>query len=728
MSSRTIAIGVHDQNDPERLRSTLNALAVTAPSAEVLVITDRPSAAAAFNQLAKSTRADVVVLLESGCVTADGWLERLLRALDADPRNGLAGPSTNNAWNEQGAFRGASGAPADIAATARDAAITFGDRWRTLEPLHSLAEFCYLVERRVIDAVGVADEEYDDGPCWEMDYNIRAARRGFLGVWACGAYVFRPPATEHKRRREQQLFMRNKQHYQDKFCGRRQADPAAPYRSHCRGDACGQFAVSSAPQIVQVQPRALVSCIMPTRDRPEFVRQAVSLFARQDYAERELIVVDDGDRSVEHIVAHVPNARYIRVAERGSIGAKRNRACTEARGTVIVQWDDDDWYAANRLTRQVQPILDGRADVTAFRAGIVADLTDGTFWQCDDALHRRLFVGNVHGGTLAFHRDVWARKARYPDRSIAEDAAFLRQAQSAGAVLLPLANDNSFIYTRHGTNSWALRCGHGADGWRAVSGPDWSAEDAMFYRTLSAAEPFPSVTCVMPTADRPAFAQRAVEYFLRQDYPRCELLVLDNGRDPVRNLLPSDPRITYRRTAHAQTLGEKRNAACEQAAGTVIVHWDDDDWMAPSRVSDQVATLRRHGTDVTGLSRVRFLDAGRQRAWTYEYTGARTPWVYGGTLCYSKTAWRRTPFTAVNVGEDNQFVWAQGPSAVTAVQEASFYVALIHRSNTSPKRIRDRYWRECALETVQALMGGDWLSYQVDFNDVGVGDAAAAAL
>lgn len=52
----------------------------------------------------------------------------------------------------------------------------FGPAARSLLPLHSLADFCLVVRRQVIEAIGGADEEYALGPCWEMDYNIRAAR------------------------------------------------------------------------------------------------------------------------------------------------------------------------------------------------------------------------------------------------------------------------------------------------------------------------------------------------------------------------------------------------------------------------------------------------------------------------------------------------------------------------------------------------------------------------
>ena len=53
------------------------------------------------------------------------------------------------------------------------------------------------------------------------------------------------------------------------------------------------------------------------------------------------------------------------------------------------------------------------------------------------------------------------------------------------------------------------------------------------------------VTCIMPTADRRAFVPRAIELFLRQDYPRAELLILDDGADAIEDLVPVCDRIRY---------------------------------------------------------------------------------------------------------------------------------------------------------------------------------------
>jgi len=55
-------------------------------------------------------------------------------------------------------------------------------------------------------------------------------------------------------------------------------------------------------------------------------------------------------------------------------------------------------------------------------------LDDWRFWCCQPDLHRRLFVRDVHGGTLVYRRRVWEEKAQFPDGSLAEDAAFLDHA------------------------------------------------------------------------------------------------------------------------------------------------------------------------------------------------------------------------------------------------------------------------------------------------------------
>ena len=775
-----VCVGVAVHAEPARLAATIRFLrAHTDPAVPLVLLPDGPGEetvaalsddaelaaieqwatpeprgmAACFNRLASRSPAGVVVLLESGALVGPRWLELLLAALDRDGC-GLAGPSTNVSWNEQAIQRCARADAEGIRRDAAHAVRRFGAAARTLEPLYSLADFCYAVRREVIDAIGLAEEAYGVGPCWEMDYNIRAARAGFGGVWVGASYVYRSPPTRRRRDTEIAALEANRRLYQDRFCGLRLRGETTLYRPHCLGDACEHFAPDGllpepkprpkpapkeapaaarparpAPARPEVRPLAepqpaaapvpLVSCIMPTRGRPDFALQAVHYFRRQDYPNTELVIVENGPPALAGSLPDDPRIRLISSDTSRSIGALRNIACQHARGEIVVQWDDDDWHGPNRLSRQAADIRAGKADITALRDAMVFDLDRWQFWRFSARLHRRMFVRDVHGGTLAFRRWVWERLARYPDRSLAEDAAFLDQAVRRGARLRAQSADGLFLYLRHGTNSWRLDGGP-HDGWEAQPEPALPPEDRAYYARRCPAAPAPAagtpqplVSCIMPTMDRRAFVPRAIEYFRRQDYPAKELVILDDGRDPVADLVPAgDPAIVYQRLDHRVVLGAKRNLACQIAQGTIIAHWDDDDWQARHRLSAQVSRLVSGGHDLCGIRALRFYDPAGSRAWRYEWPRGPRTWVAGSSLCYRKDLWTRSPFPEVGTGEDSRFVWSRAVRSVCDVSDTDSLVALIHQDNTVPKTVHSANWSRIPTEEVEELLGPDLHFYR----------------
>jgi glycosyltransferase involved in cell wall biosynthesis len=454
---------------------------------------------------------------------------------------------------------------------------------------------------------------------------------------------------------------------------------------------------------------------MPTRDRADFAVHAVELFRAQDYPNRELVIVDDGDDGLERLLPDDPRITYMRAPRGEAIGAKRNRACAAAHGELIAQWDDDDWYGHGRLSAQLEPLRNGRAEITGLVTPVFFDLPGWRFWAVSPALHRRLFRGDVHGGTLAYRRDVWERLSRYPHTSLAEDAAFLSRALRAGARLERVAGDGHFVYLRHASNAWRFECGRFLDpaGWRELPEPSLPPSDRAFYARHSVAAPgTPLVSCVMPTRNRRPWVAQAIRYFLRQDYPERELLILDDGEDHVPDLVPDDPRIRYVALDRPMILGEKRNRACELARGAIIAHWDDDDWHAPHRLSYQVAELEGRGAEMCGPNRVLFFDPVAGRAWQYEYPTGKRVWVAGGAMCYRRELWERNPFPAVHVGEDTRFVYGRGAVRPLVLGEHRFFAALVHGGNTSRKVTTGSYWRPHPLADVRSLLGSDYEFYE----------------
>jgi glycosyltransferase involved in cell wall biosynthesis len=89
---------------------------------------------------------------------------------------------------------------------------------------------------------------------------------------------------------------------------------------------------------------------MPTCNRQGFIPVALKRYLSQDWPDIELVVIDDGAVKVGGLVKQlVPDAVYIYLAEKQTIGTKRNLACEAARGAVICHFDDDDWSAARIL-------------------------------------------------------------------------------------------------------------------------------------------------------------------------------------------------------------------------------------------------------------------------------------------------------------------------------------------------------------------------------------------
>jgi len=227
----------------------------------------------------------------------------------------------------------------------------------------------------------------------------------------------------------------------------------------------------------------------------------------------------------------------------------------------------------------------------------------------------------------------------------------------------------------------------------------------------------PLVSCIMPTYNRREFVPHAIRYFLRQDYANKELVVIDDGTDDVSDLVPKDERIRYFRLDKKATLGAKLNLACEHARGTIIAHWDDDDWYAARRLGYQVETLLHERTDVCGVNNLLYYDLCTRRAYQYIYPADQRTWLSGSSLCYIKNLWMANRFADIDVGMDGLFVRAVPPHCITVLQDSTFSVFMMHAHNVSPKMTDGAWWHPYPAEKIRQILGPDWAFYQNDHRE-----------
>lgn len=217
-----------------------------------------------------------------------------------------------------------------------------------------------------------------------------------------------------------------------------------------RDATIGLLAGSSRQAAASLRPTPpmtpLVSTILITRDRPNFLQFAVSSFGRQTYANRELIVVDDGDRfPVDPAFIAGVGGRLVRVETGMTIGAKLNAGLEVARGDLCQKMDDDDWYAPHYIETMVKRFQDDQRDGCRPALAFVTPFLffDVARWEI-----RRSRDRNVPGATLFFRRADWALNPFRPLPGDEDLWFFLDQTESR-AVPLPVDQLEIFLAVRH---------------------------------------------------------------------------------------------------------------------------------------------------------------------------------------------------------------------------------------------------------------------------------------
>lgn len=157
----------------------------------------------------------------------------------------------------------------------------------------------------------------------------------------------------------------------------------------------------------------LVSCVCMTYNRPPdrqyLIEEAIESFLRQDYPNKELIVLNDCPG--QELICDAPGVRVINVPARyPTLGDKQNAAIRLSQGELIALWDDDDISLPWRLSLSVERL--GDADYFNPRA----------YWFLDGAgLHSDHAVGYAHNASL-FTRTAFEAIGGYPSISVGYDA------------------------------------------------------------------------------------------------------------------------------------------------------------------------------------------------------------------------------------------------------------------------------------------------------------------
>ena len=134
-----------------------------------------------------------------------------------------------------------------------------------------------------------------------------------------------------------------------------------------------------------INPQPLVSVIIPTYNRPQYLREAIASAVQQTYQNLEIIVSDDcSTENPQAIVESFQDARirWRRNPTNLGIGLNVTAAFKEARGKYVASLNDDDLWNADFLEKLVPPLEANPDLVLAFCDYYVID-PDGTINPVD---------------------------------------------------------------------------------------------------------------------------------------------------------------------------------------------------------------------------------------------------------------------------------------------------------------------------------------------------------
>ncbi len=130
----------------------------------------------------------------------------------------------------------------------------------------------------------------------------------------------------------------------------------------------------------------------------------------------------------------------------------------------------------------------------------------------------------------------------------------------------------------------------------------------------------PFVSICTPTFNRRPFWNMCIKNFLNQDYPsnKMEWIIIDDGTDPIEDLVKDIPQVKYFKYDTKMPLGKKRNIMHDKSSGDIIVYMDDDDYYPRERVSHAVNMLQTHPNALcAGASEIYIWFKHLQKMWQF---------------------------------------------------------------------------------------------------------------
>jgi hypothetical protein len=211
--------------------------------------------------------------------------------------------------------------------------------------------------------------------------------------------------------------------------------------------------------------------------------------------------------------------------------------------------------------------------------------------------------------------------------------------------------------------------------------------------TLPNEDELPNVSIVCVTRDRRVFMPVLKYSYMIQSYPeeKMELVIIDDGDDPIEDTLIGVPNVVYVRLDEKKTIGEKRNIGISKAMYDVIAFMDDDDVYPNNSIIERVAMMLKTPSKECGFcSVIPCYDIMKYSSFMNipPLTLSMSERVSEATLIFTRSFWEARKFGDVQIAEGDAFIRGR-EHMCREISPQEVIVSLVHSKNTSSRKIPD---------------------------------------
>ncbi len=160
-----------------------------------------------------------------------------------------------------------------------------------------------------------------------------------------------------------------------------------------------------------------VSIVIPCYNDFKYIERAVNSARSQTYANKEIIVIDDGSNSKtkEILIDLKPHIDNLITQENKGVVAARNKAIKHADGKYILTLDSDDYFEPQFLEKAVE-ILEKKEKTGMVTSWISLKNIKGEEWKMTKPSGSKATKGIFHNnapGSLLFRKQCWEEVGGY---------------------------------------------------------------------------------------------------------------------------------------------------------------------------------------------------------------------------------------------------------------------------------------------------------------------------